>query len=206
MSAPKKQYVDRDNPPAPRMVGVHFVMPVAALQALVRLILNRENLTEETRRKLETPLFHSIIGFSDPSFLKLCEEDQSLDQVNSTLSAVSTVEEILEGLLRPCPIESLRVQAQGLDLILEAFPFRAGNASHAILWLRDHFPDIQLRVSQSSICNSDRIHPTTIPDDQTLTAWAGITAPRDLRNTILAYLHGLSRPSYMAQLLTGRAD
>lgn len=205
MPAPTNRWVDPNNLPQPSTVNGHLIIPFPAVRGLVRALLTQWDISDADRTNLESLVTKVATSLSDPRCIKGCEQDLSDGKIDSINWAALEVTTAIKGLLRPCPTEMLRVQAQGLDSLLEAFPFAPTNLNHAVLWLRECFPEIQLRVSRSSVCNVNRIHPTNLPDDEALYAWAKSESPAALRNKMLAYLHGISS-AYLAQLLAGRTN
>lgn len=210
MPRPKKRYLSTYDPAIGRLHEGYgqFAIPSPALQGFVRALLSQWSVTDAEKDRLEQLLHPIACSLSDSRLVKLSEEDSSPQKKVTVAKTAAHIVEAIERVSRPCPTEILQVQAQGVDELLKRHVLskikQNRNTAHIVLVLSEQLPTIQTAILRSSPCKNSKPHPSSLPDNETLRLWARNPQPAKLRNTILAYYHGITNRNYLAQLLAGR--
>lgn len=208
MPAPKKLYFNPDNPPTPLLHNGHPVIPLPSLQGLLRALLSHWKAPANKKIKMEELLLSTVLSLSDPKLIRHCEEDASLYKLDSVAAAAAYVEHGINEILRPCHPALLQGHAQLIDDLLDPFFVKVRtrrNEADKGMRLRDHLKQCQTLLLKSVVCSRSHPQASSLPPDKKIISWGGRT-PAQLRNTILAYYHGLKSAEYVSQLLAGRKN
>ena len=208
MPAPKKRYINPDSPPTPVLHNGHPVIPLPALQGLLRALLSRWKDPANKKVKLEQFLLPTVFSLCDPRLIQRCEEDASPNKLDSVARAAAYVEHGIKSILMPCHPALLQVQAQYIDDLLTPFFKKVKtvrwNEDNRGMFLCEHLKQCQTLLLKSVACSRPHPQASSLPSDEVIRSWGRCATPARLRNAILAHYHGWKSAEYVSQLLAGR--
>ena len=209
MPAPTKRYFNPNNPHTPVLYNGHQVIPLPALQGLLRALISHWKAPANEKIKLEELLLPTVLSFSDPRLIRRCEEDASPHYQASVAHAAAYVEHNIANILKPCHRALLQGHAQFIDDLLDPFFIKVKttrNEANRGIILCEYLKQHQTRLLKSVACSRPHPQASSLPPDKAICAWGRCATRARLRNTILAYYHGLKSAQYVGQLLAGRTD
>lgn len=208
MPAPTKRYINPNNPPTPVLHNGHPVIPLPALQGLLRALLSQKRKVPANKKKvMEEFLLVTVLSLSDPRLIQRCEEDTSPHYQDSVTRAAAYVEHSIKSILKPCHPALLQAHAQLIDDLLKPFFVKVRttrNEANRGMILCEHLKQCQTLLLKSVACSRPHPQASGLPSDAMIRSWGHCATQAQLRNTIIAYYHGFESAKYVSQLLAGR--
>ena len=97
MTAPTKRYFNPNNPHTFLLHNGHPVIPLPALQGLLRALLSHWKCPANEKEKMEQFLLPTVLTLSHPKHIQICEKDESPYYEVSVAGAAAYVDWLLEG-------------------------------------------------------------------------------------------------------------